>query len=906
MDYDNYMKWMATNSLLLNGDYQDEAFIYNTKPPKGTNDLYFSFLALGYDEIFSECSRRAAEEFHDNLLFCAKSYLDVPLKDSHVRKEFLKAMQHVLDKASPERYSDILKDTVTQVKTFLKHKDIAKVMFEKPEEAFNIIDRTHNDLLSNFKARHAELVQTLKHEKMINQDELQIDIPQQIIANVSFPLCLRVPAAQEVSQLNASVKVGLNLRASFQLHKGRGCFRIRHSSLELGKGSNVVFATAGHWTGYQVVNVVSQPQPRVMTQSEIEDQVWKEGETILLSKDLRVKGQLDIHAGVTVLLGPNVKLIVSGTIVAQGTEEKPIVFTSNNNNNGQHSWGKLLVEEGIAYLSHTWFLQGGNSANKTSHLGHSQSAPVIHTSNSSLSMFGGGVTFNEGKAFGTVKSKVHLFRVTITHCDTGGEYFNSRVVMQNSHVFEIPDGDSRIEDDDNDGFYLHGDYQSVSGWPYASIENTVMSVTEDDCIDHNGGFLEIKNSFLASALHEGVACSNSKRVVINNTVATDCEQGFEVGYGKPNVEIYSSLATNNRIGIRYGDEYSKKPTGTLLVSHSISVNNREHDYFNQFVLPDGTNTNPRQTFKCSSIGQSPSLKSPSHQTCEGLPIGPNLEHLYDSLNLFLNETCPSDVFEGTQLGKGFYKVAFRGRWNSQDVVFYQAKKDQKWTRRRMLAMMSLKHPNLATVLGYCYHEGNPVVISEYVEGAQLLSESNQVAPFLKSFNMTQRLNIALGISKGLAYLHYESPLGSLYHGDFASKNILLTRDGQVKLNDFVDDVFRGDLIEPRKPEVLVQGNVKSCCQFRKCGSGCAPWHAPECRKCQDFTEKHEIYPLGLMFSTLLFNKGSFKLPLDQVVQELTNEDCPSPELCQLAHSCLMDPKDRPTSRQVVGQLEKIL
>ena len=72
MDLDRYLAWLAFNSFLQNGDFQDEIFFFTSS----IEETFFSFVPWDYSEIQSRCHRNMCGEFRDPLLHCAESSLD--------------------------------------------------------------------------------------------------------------------------------------------------------------------------------------------------------------------------------------------------------------------------------------------------------------------------------------------------------------------------------------------------------------------------------------------------------------------------------------------------------------------------------------------------------------------------------------------------------------------------------------------------------------------------------------------------------------------------------------------------------------------------------------------------------------------------------------------------------------
>jgi len=282
--------------------------------------------------------------------------------------------------------------------------------------------------------------------------------------------------------------------------------------------------------------------------------------------DLRIDGELTVAAGETrtiaagtrVLLGPNASIVVAGTLTVAGTAAQPVLFTADDS-----AWAAIEVRGGHLELDETWLVGGG--ADRDRFAGHSSSDPVIAATDGEVHIHGGGIVDAVGKALYTERSVVELDGVTIARCDTGGEHVDSHVTMRDSWVFEIPDADGVFGDDDNDGIYLRlGSH---------TIEHTVFAMGEDDGIDQNGADVTIHDVWIEGMHHEGIATSNGGRVSISGVVVRDANQGIEVGYGAPVVDVSDSLVTACGVGLRWGDEYDWEALGTLSVTRTVALQN---------------------------------------------------------------------------------------------------------------------------------------------------------------------------------------------------------------------------------------------------------------------------------------------------------------------------------------------
>ena len=91
------------------------------------------------------------------------------------------------------------------------------------------------------------------------------------------------------------------------------------------------------------------------------------------------------------------------------------------------------------------------------------------------------------------------------------------------------------------------------------------------------------------------------------------------------------------------------------------------------------------------------------------------------------------------------------------------------------AASALNHPNIVTVYDVGTHDGAPYIVSELVEGSSL-RERLAHAPLA----VREVLDLGVQMAEGLATAHQ----AGIVHRDFKPENVMVTRDGRVKILDF--------------------------------------------------------------------------------------------------------------------------
>jgi serine/threonine-protein kinase len=97
-------------------------------------------------------------------------------------------------------------------------------------------------------------------------------------------------------------------------------------------------------------------------------------------------------------------------------------------------------------------------------------------------------------------------------------------------------------------------------------------------------------------------------------------------------------------------------------------------------------------------------------------------------------------------------------------------------RREARAVARLSHPNIVTVIDRGDDDGRQYIVFEHVEGENL----KELVLRSGRLSVRRALELALSIADGLAFAHEHG----LVHRDVKPQNILLSRDGEVKVTDF--------------------------------------------------------------------------------------------------------------------------
>jgi hypothetical protein len=139
MDLDGYLRWMAFNTWMGNGDYVDEAIFHGGVEAGGP---WLRVLGWDPDDLFSAChhgGRFALDDPHD-LVYCAEAHLDhALLRSPEIYARYVDILASLLDTVGPEMVQAAMDATHKALFDIVKDDAVAKAMVElvalRPEAA---------------------------------------------------------------------------------------------------------------------------------------------------------------------------------------------------------------------------------------------------------------------------------------------------------------------------------------------------------------------------------------------------------------------------------------------------------------------------------------------------------------------------------------------------------------------------------------------------------------------------------------------------------------------------------------------------------------------------------------------------------------------------------------------------
>lgn len=251
----------------------------------------------------------------------------------------------------------------------------------------------------------------------------------------------------------------------------------------------------------------------------------------------------------------------------------------------------------------------------------------------------------------------------------------------------------------------------------------------------------------------------------------------------------------------------------------------------------------------------------------------------------------SELTIGTRVGIGFFGEVFRGIWNGTDVAI-KIFLEQDLTTENMedfcneiYILSRLRHPNVILFLGACMVPPHLSMVTEYMEMGSLyylIHMSGQK----KKLSWRRRLKIIRDICRGLMCIHRMK----IVHRDMKSANCLVNKHWAVKICDF------------GLSRVMTDSPMTD-----NSSAGTPEWMAPELIRNEPFTEKCDIFSLGvIMWELCTLSRPWDGISPVQVVYTVANEgsrlEIPEGPLGRLIADCWAEPQDRPSCQEILTRL----
>jgi hypothetical protein len=404
-----------------------------------------------------------------------------------------------------------------------------------------------------------------------------------IVAPAAFPQGLEVPvvawvldAAGERVGVNGTVRDASLPAFELRLLRGVGSAFI---DAQASPGNRLFELSAGGLTSSRTVAFDASTTWMPATGTIGASASWGPDARIDVSGTLTIAAgaTLTVLDGTVVRLGPAADIVVNGSLILSGTLERPVVFTPRDRG---MPWGGIQLRTAASRLQASWAVLTGSGANPDwfgdnpgSGSSHRDEQPCIYLSNGARAdLTDSFLVDHQGQAGHGEASFLTMTRCLVQRFITAGQYNGGTVRLNGCALVEFPALDAPFEDNDNDGLYLTGGAHFLT--------DTLVGWALDDGIDAgsgSAGTVDVTRCWFESTYHEGMAWSEDRTPTVRDTVATNCGQGLECGFGTPDVVAERCLSTANLIGARFGDNYDWDYDGSLQVTDSLLLFNHKRD-----------------------------------------------------------------------------------------------------------------------------------------------------------------------------------------------------------------------------------------------------------------------------------------------------------------------------------------
>ncbi|KAG8649512.1 inactive leucine-rich repeat receptor-like protein kinase CORYNE [Manihot esculenta] len=238
----------------------------------------------------------------------------------------------------------------------------------------------------------------------------------------------------------------------------------------------------------------------------------------------------------------------------------------------------------------------------------------------------------------------------------------------------------------------------------------------------------------------------------------------------------------------------------------------------------------------------------------------------------------------------------------------QSKAVKRRIQQELERLASLRHRNLMSLRAYVRESDRFSLVYDYVPTGSLEDAMNRVRDNQLQLGWEVRLRIAVGVVKGLRYLHFEC-VPQILHYNLKPTNVMLDAEFEPRLAD--------------------SGLAKLMPNLDRTTSG---YSAPECFQNCRYTEKSDIFSFGMILGVLLTGRdptdpffgeaasggslghwlrhlqhaGEAREALDKSILGEEGEEDEMLMAVRIAVVCLSDlPADRPSSDELVLMLSQL-
>ncbi|KAK4262561.1 hypothetical protein QN277_028109 [Acacia crassicarpa] len=225
-----------------------------------------------------------------------------------------------------------------------------------------------------------------------------------------------------------------------------------------------------------------------------------------------------------------------------------------------------------------------------------------------------------------------------------------------------------------------------------------------------------------------------------------------------------------------------------------------------------------------------------------------------NMNSFSYEALKEATNEfNEEVGRGSFGIVYKGTLNSMTNTVIAVKRlerlaeeREKEFRNELRAIGNTCHKNLVRLVGFCDEGIHRLLVYEFMNNGNLADIL--FGKFKPHWN--QRVNLALGIARGLLYLHEECDT-PIIHCDIKPQNILIDEHLRVKISDF--GLAKLLHFNQSQTHTMMRGTVG--------------YIAPEWFKNVSVTAKVDVYSYGVMLLEIISCRRNVEKQMGEVDEE---------------------------------------
>ncbi|XP_072985995.1 probably inactive leucine-rich repeat receptor-like protein kinase IMK2 [Typha latifolia] len=267
------------------------------------------------------------------------------------------------------------------------------------------------------------------------------------------------------------------------------------------------------------------------------------------------------------------------------------------------------------------------------------------------------------------------------------------------------------------------------------------------------------------------------------------------------------------------------------------------------------------------------------------------------------------------MGKSSYGTVYKATLEDGSQIAVKRLKEKlaknpKEFEAELTVLGKIQHQNLLALRAYYMGpKGEKLLVFDFMPRGSLAAFLHARGPAANSIAWPTRMNIAMGIARGLHHLHTNA---GIIHGNLTSSNTLLDEQTDPKISEYG---LSGLMISDANSDVIAT-------------AGAHGYRAPELAKTKKADAKTDVYSLGMIILELVTGKPPGEtingMELRQWVASMSEEEWSNEvfdlelmkdstvtqeklvETLKLALRCInSSPVERPEVKQILQQLEEI-